>query len=87
MSHPDWITIRNAEQQRDEILQWVQQQRLVDEARAHQARIQQVKLPNRFYGPLLAFAGKKMVAWGTTLQAKYSRIHAEAQPIVLATRK
>jgi hypothetical protein len=87
MSHPDWVTICIAEQHQDEILQWMQQQRLVDEAHAYQEHVRERKTPNRFYGPLLAFAGKKMVAWGTILQAKYSRLHTEAQPAVLATRK
>jgi hypothetical protein len=83
MSHPDWVTIRDAQLHQEEILQWVEQQRLVDEAIAHQRRT----APNRFYAPLLAFAGQKMVAWGTTLQAKYSRIHTDAHAVALATRK
>jgi hypothetical protein len=87
MSHPDWVTIRNAEDHQEEIWRWVQQQRLADEARTNQERVPERKTPSRFYGPLLAFAGKKMVAWGNILQAKYSRLHTEAQPAVLATRK
>jgi hypothetical protein len=83
MSHPDWITIRDAEQHQQEIRQWVEQQHLADEARAHQQRV----APTRFYAPLLAFAGEKMVAWGTSLQSKYSRIHTDAHAVALATRK
>lgn len=84
MSHLDWVTIRADQEHRKEIMRWVEQQRLVDEALASRRR---EASPHRFYAPLLAFAGRKMVAWGTTLQAKYSRFHTDAQAVALATRK
>jgi hypothetical protein len=65
---PNWIDMQVAEQHRQDMLRAAEEQR--HSAKALAARPQ----PARFYTPALVQLGGWLVAWGSSLQSRYSVI-------------
>jgi len=63
---PNWVDEQIARQRFDDLVREEQLHRLAVLASALQSR------PPRFYGPLLASLGRRLVVWGGRLEARYS---------------
>jgi hypothetical protein len=72
---PSWIDEQIARQRAEDM---VREQRL--RAAAGWAQLAWLPTP-RFYGPLLAGLGRRLVVWGVRLEARYSAI---AEPAIIS---
>ena len=64
----NWVDEQIARQRHEDLVREEQLHRLAISALALQSR------PPRFYGPLLAGFGRRLVLWGGRLEARYSAI-------------
>jgi hypothetical protein len=71
----NWVDEQIARQHMEDLVREEQLHRLAISALALQSR------PPRFYGPLLAGLGRRLVVWGGQLESRYS---AMVEPTIVA---
>lgn len=79
---PNWVDEQIARQRYNDILREERQQRVVEIVLA--ARRREARQRARFYSPILARLGRRLVAWGCRLETRYGPI---VEPQIVANTR